>query len=96
MKKAIVLKTFSGVIDGNVHPVMHNPGDEIAGELAASAVAAGLAEEVGDEPAPEAAPLDKMTRAELEAVAAEMGLDIAGAKTKADIIAAIEAVKVKA
>lgn len=41
-----------------------------------------------EEPPPE---LSKMTKAELEAHAAEKGVDITSTKTKADIIAAIEA-----
>lgn len=41
--KTIVTTPFLGVPDGQVHPIEFAPGDEVHGELAAEAVAAGWA-----------------------------------------------------
>lgn len=61
-------------------------------------VAAGAAEIVNehdgaepDRPTVEEADLGRMTRADLEAMAAERGVDVSGARTKDDVIAALRA-----
>lgn len=88
--KAIV--AFPGVPDGKVYPVEFKPGDTVSGDLASEAVAAGLAEEIGES----ADPLASLKKADLEALAAERGVDISAANTKADIIAALKAAAVGA
>jgi len=49
--------------------------------------------EKGPEPEPAADDLDTKTKPELEALAAERGVDITKAKTKADVIEALRAPK---
>lgn len=90
--KARVIKAFDGVKDGAVHPSHFAPNDEIEGALAQVAVAEKWAEEIKDEPAlPPEVKLDKMNVEELKKHAADKGIDLGQAKTKADMIAAIEA-----
>lgn len=50
--RARVLKEFPGVIDGSVYPVTIAVGAVIDGDLAATAVAGKLAEEIKEEAAP--------------------------------------------
>jgi len=56
--------------------------------VAAQSTTAPVAEPETQE---ERADLEKLTRTELDAIAADLGVDVSGAKTKADVIAAIEA-----
>lgn len=56
-----------------------NPGDDGAD-----------AEDAEDAGQPEGADLSKLTRAQLDALAAERGVDISEAKNKADVIATLE------
>jgi hypothetical protein len=88
--KAIVTHAFTGRPDNEALARLIPEGEIIAGDLAAVAVAAGDAEEV--EPAvvetpPGGPDLDKMSRADLDALAAERGVDIASARNKAEVIA---------
>ncbi|NEU15095.1 hypothetical protein G3T14_24005 [Methylobacterium sp. BTF04] len=48
--------------------------------------------ENGPDPKPAGDDLDGKTRSELEALAAERGIDVSAAKSKADVIAALRAV----
>lgn len=89
---AKVITAFPGVPDGKVYPVEYKPGDTVSGDLAEQAIGAGLAEEIDES----ADPLATLKKAELETLAAERGVDISAAKTKADIIAALKAASVGA
>ena len=57
--KARVTVKFDGCADGSVYPRTFFPGDEIEGDLAASMVAAGMAERLGDSPKKKAPPRNK-------------------------------------
>lgn len=88
---ARVTRAFDGVPDGMIHPRRIAAGEIISGDLARVALESGWAEEiraVGETSSPA---LDKLSKAELEQLAAERKIDISAAKTKADIIAALEA-----
>ena len=88
--KAIVTHAFTGRPDSEALARLIPEGEVIDGDLAAVAVASGDAEEVATEivEAPPAVPnLDKMNRTDLDALAAERGVDITSAKNKADVIA---------
>ena len=50
--RAIVTKPFKGYKDGELHPVDHAEDDIVEGDLAKEAIAAGWAEEIGDDDAP--------------------------------------------
>lgn len=83
--KATVVKAFPGRPD---HEVMTRPiavGEVIEGDLADVAVCNGWAEEVSDRDTS----LNNLTVAELKALAAERGIDLAGATKKADMVTAI-------
>lgn len=87
--KAKVTTEFPGRPDGESQARAIKVDEVISGELAEVAVREKWAEEVGDEPS-EKVDLSDMTVAELEAFAAEKGIDLDGATKKADIRAAIE------
>jgi hypothetical protein len=93
--KATVIKEFPGRPDREVLARTIKAGEVIDGELAAVAVRAGWAEEMkAEEPAPASRggdDLGKLTVAELEALADERGVDLAGVHRKADIIAVLAA-----
>lgn len=54
--KAKAIKAFPGVRDGQVYPAEINVGDIIDGDLAAVAIAGGLAVSADDEAAPAPSP----------------------------------------
>jgi hypothetical protein len=69
------------------------PGDRVSlpADEAASLIAAGLATLAPDEPAPDVAPdLEAMTRDQLLAHAAELGVEVDGKAAKARILDAIK------
>lgn len=60
--KAKAIKPFPGVRDGQVYPAEIAVGDVIEGDLAAVAVAGGLAEAIADEGEPGVAPKAKKAK----------------------------------
>jgi hypothetical protein len=100
MMKAIVTHEFDGRPDGEALARLIPAGEVIFGELAQVAIAAGDAElieeaivEVDD--ADEGPDLHKMTRTDLDTLAAERGVDIKKAKNKADVIGLLKAAEEK-
>lgn len=90
--KAIVTKAFPGVPDGELHVRHFVEGDEVTGKLAQVALDNDWAEEeAGDTIEGEAASLSKLKVDELRALAADRGIDVSAAKTKADIVALLNA-----
>lgn len=91
--KATVTKAFPGRPDNEALSRTITVGETIFGDLASVAVNEGNAEEVHDEAAAAEPGSDllKLSKSKLEAIAAERGVDISGAATKGQIIAALEA-----
>lgn len=97
--RAVVKKAFQGVQDGEIHPRAFSEGDVVSGDLAAVAVAEGWAEGLEGEASGEGdqddqagdIDLDALSKKDLEALAAERGVDLSHARSKAEIIAALEA-----
>jgi len=94
--KAIVTREFDGRPDGEALARLIPAGELIFGELAQVAIAAGDAELIEEESvevdaADNQPDLDKMTRTDLDALAAERGIDIKTAKNKAEVIALLKA-----
>lgn len=92
-----VNKHYVGLDSRNnmIYPGIYEVGDPLLYGLEHDLVEIGYAHLLESEEAvepPEAKPvLDKLTRAELDEEAAKLGLDTSEAKTKADVIALIEA-----
>lgn len=85
--RAVATEEFLGVRDGEVMPVLIKEGEEITGDLAATAVKHKQATAVEPE---EDSGLNTLTVPQLKELAAERGIDLGDATKKADIIAAIE------
>lgn len=60
-------------------------------EVVNTAPSSGEPRRVGEENRPEEPDLDTMTRADLDKLAAERGVDVSKAKTKDDVVAALKA-----
>jgi hypothetical protein len=88
--KAIVTKAFPGVPDGQIHVRQFAIGDEVDGNLAAVAVEQKWAKAKGSKGEGPVSPLAKLTIAELNAIAADKGIDVSTASNKAEIIDLIE------
>ncbi|SER57821.1 hypothetical protein [Rhizobium sp. NFR03] len=59
--------------------------------IAAQSTTDADASELAEPETPELIDFEKLTRGELEALAADRGIDVAGARTKADVVAALQA-----
>ena len=97
--KAVVTHAFPGRPDDEPLSRTIEVGETLAGDLASVAISLGCAEAIEEEqPEPEEVDdgLDKLTRAELDALAADRAVDVAGAKTKGDVIAALRAAAAEA
>lgn len=57
--KAVVIKPFLGVKDGEVYPKEIQPGEVVEGDLAVNAIQAGWAKEEGSTKAFDSAPQNK-------------------------------------
>lgn len=97
--KVSVLKTVR-IADGDPiygREIIAGTIDEIPADIAESLAAVGYIEEAPEEDADDdgqAVPLAAMTAAQLKTFAAANGIDLGAAKTKADVLAAIEAAPV--
>lgn len=91
-KSYLFKKPFRGATGTDPFPVRFDEGDECPTDLVEAALEAGVVEEI-DASSSSGDDINSMSKAKLEALAAERGVDISNAKTKADIIAALEAAK---
>ncbi|MCX5581329.1 hypothetical protein [Kaistia terrae] len=91
---AIVVSPFKGVRDGEIYPRDIEVGDTVVGDLAVSALRDGMAE-LRDGDADHGADtaivnLGRLKLDELKALAAERGIELGKAQTKAEIIAVLD------
>ncbi|WP_157866136.1 hypothetical protein [Mesorhizobium japonicum] len=93
--KAIVTKSFIGRRDDRAESETFAVGSEIDGELAESAVNQKNAEFAGKKQGGKGrkSDLSKLSRPDLEKLAAEQEIDVPEAATDADIVALLEAGK---
>jgi hypothetical protein len=105
-KSAIIFApTFKGCIDGDIYPTDFEAGDEVYGELADAAIAAGAAYDPDEDDAPPPAKVETVAPAQVKgkpgrkpksATALETPAEVNPVPTPAEMLAAAEAAAAKA